>query len=222
MNPEFELDKSALRLLRAIYEKTKGRSRACRDVTELESGLTSEQARAAWRYLLGRELIERFSQDYAARLSVSGLEFIQNAPVPEPLIPQTPPPTLARKVLIVRGPDSGTREAVAKLVEKIGLQAVLVHEDTADTPKIMQQVESVGEVAYIVVLLTRDDLARIEVLMEMGYFIGRFGRVRICAFAMGSGAELPADLAGVALQSFDDEGNWRSALSRGLLAAGVT
>src|SRR6185369_10479000 len=48
----------AMKLLSAIYEKTGGRSRGVRDVTELETGLTAKAARDAWRDLLGQGLIE--------------------------------------------------------------------------------------------------------------------------------------------------------------------
>ena len=77
--PALPHDGAAMILLGAIYKKTGGRSRGVRDVAELETGLTAEEARAAWRELLGQGLIERFSQEYAARMSEKGIEVIRSA-----------------------------------------------------------------------------------------------------------------------------------------------
>src|SRR5579862_1038351 len=88
---------AAVRLLRAIFDKTGGRSRGVRDVAELETGLTGDEARAGWGDLLARGLIERFSTDYSARLSVEGIEFIESHPIEEATPSQSP----ARQVLIV-------------------------------------------------------------------------------------------------------------------------
>lgn len=76
---------AAIRLLDAIYRKTGGRSRGVRDVTQLETGLTAEQARAAWQELLSQGLIERFSLDYAARMSEKGVEFMSSGGAAEAL-----------------------------------------------------------------------------------------------------------------------------------------
>jgi hypothetical protein len=214
----------AMRLLRAIYEKTHGRGRAVRDVTELATDLTDDDAKAAWRVLLDLGLLERFSQDYVARISRAGVEFIDSGQL---LAEEA---ELTRKVFIVRGPDTEAREAVLRFVEEIGFRAVLL-QDQADPGKtIMEQVERLGDVYFAAVLLTPDDLGssagaaefrpRMNVLMELGYFLGRLGRGKVCAFAISSAMDLPSDLAGVALQPFDAFGGWKSALSRVLQAAG--
>jgi hypothetical protein len=226
------VQRSAMLLLRAIYEKTQGRSRAVRDVTELETGLTPEDSRSAWRDLLDRGLIERFSQDYAARLSVQGLDYIQSdpplpAPPPEPLPPQVP----LRKVFIVHGSDTGAREAVAQFVTEMGLEAVLLGEQADNGRTIMEQVEAHGEVGFAVILMTLEELGysggttelrpSMNVLMELGYFMGRFGRTKVRALVINSPMGIATDLAGVALDSLDASGEWRGTLRRELQAAGL-
>jgi predicted nucleotide-binding protein len=81
-----------------------------------------------------------------------------------------------------------------------------------------------------VVLLTPDDegcvkggtpvpRARQNVVLELGYFVGRLGRDRVCALKRGE-VEIPSDFGGVVYEPFDDAGGWRQALGRELQDAG--
>jgi predicted nucleotide-binding protein len=212
----------ATRLLRAIFQKTRGLDRAVRDVAELETGLTEEEARTAWRYLLSEGLIQRFSLEFAARLTARGVDAVENAE----LLSDIPPrPASARKVFIVHGSGSSAREVVARFVEEMELEPVLLHDPGAHGRTIMEQVEAHNDIAFAILLLTPEDLPqlqpRMEVLMELGYFMGRLGRARICALAVDNTFNLPADLAGVVLDPFDASETWKSALTRNLRAAGL-
>jgi len=73
------VQRNALRLLRAIYDETRDQSRPVDDVTELKTGLTAEESRAAWRYLRDKGLIQTFNLDYAARINGPGVDAIENA-----------------------------------------------------------------------------------------------------------------------------------------------
>jgi hypothetical protein len=214
-----------MRLLRAIYEKTGGRSRAVRDVAELETGLSAEAAQEAWRHLIGLGLIERFSQDYAARLSPNGMEFIEAGNLP----PETPDLPLSQRVVIVHGHGTGARDAVASFLEENSCEVCLVHEDATPGRTIMQQIEAHGDVAFAVVLLTPDALGaapgaseirpRMAVLMELGFLIGRLSQDNVCALAIDITTELPPDLAGVALESFDSS-DWKASLTSRISGTG--
>jgi predicted nucleotide-binding protein len=81
-----------------------------------------------------------------------------------------------------------------------------------------------------VVLLTPDDVgsvkdgtpeprARQNVLLELGYFIGRLGRDRVCALKRGQ-LEIPSDFAGVVWEAMDTAGGWKKSLCRELDAMG--
>lgn len=83
---------------------------------------------------------------------------------------------------------------------------------------------------FAVVLLTPDDegrpkggelepRARQNVLLELGYFIGRLGRAKVCALKRGE-LEIPSDFTGVVWEAMDDGGGWKQALGRELQAAG--
>lgn len=137
---------------------------------------------------------------------------------------------LSRKVFIVHGHDDGAREAVARFLEKIGFQAVILHEQANRGKTVIEKVEANGEVGFAVVLLTPDDegcarggqpvsRVRQNVLLELGYFIGRLGRDKVCALRRGD-PDIPSDFAGVVWEAMDESGGWRQNLARELEAAG--
>ncbi len=59
--------------------------------------------------------------------------------------------------------------------------------------------------------------ARQNVMLELGYFIGRLGRSNVCALTRGD-LELPSDFAGIVYQPMEDGG--RAAVARELADAG--
>ncbi|MDA8089955.1 MAG: nucleotide-binding protein [Nitrospiraceae bacterium] len=145
--------------------------------------------------------------------------------------PKTSAQTLSRKVFIVHGHDEGAREAVARFLEKIGFQAIILHEQPNQGRTVIEKVEAHGEVGFAIVLLTPDDEGckvgdkprlrpRQNTLLELGYFIGRLGRSKVCTLATSKTMELPTDFAGVVWENFDMSGAWKQALGRELKAAG--
>lgn len=137
---------------------------------------------------------------------------------------------LSRRVFIVHGHDEAARESVARFVEKIGFEPVILHEQASRNRTVIEKIEDNSDVGFAVVLLTPDDVGRSEsatelrprarqnVLLELGYFIGRLGRSNVCAFKRGD-IEIPSDYLGVVWVSLD-EGNWKQALGQELEAAG--
>lgn len=139
-------------------------------------------------------------------------------------------PPLSRKVFIVHGHDDGSREMVARFLERIGLEAIILHEQASQGRTVIEKVVAHGNVGFAVVLLTPDDegcakggepepRARQNVLLELGYFIGRLGRDKVCALKRGT-LEIPSDFAGVVWETMDSSGGWKQALARELVAAG--
>lgn len=137
---------------------------------------------------------------------------------------------ISKKVFIVHGHDDGAREAVARFLEKIGFNAIILHEQANQGRTVIEKVEAHGDVSFAVVLLTPDDegcvkggkpepRARQNVLLELGFFIGRLGRSKVCALKRGD-LEIPSDFAGVVWQTMDASNGWKTALGRELEAAG--
>ena len=196
------MNRQAKRLLKAIYEKTGGPARGVRDVAELETGLTPEQAKAAWQDLLDEEMITRFSQMYTARITQKGVETAKTLDIDRP------------RVVVAHGQDTAAPDAVALFLEGAGFEAVRLH-GTA----VIEQIEAQGELAFAIILLTEAQ-PPVSVLMELGYLMGRFGRSKVCALAMESATQLPGHLKGVPLELFDPADNWKVALAGHLQAAG--
>ncbi|MCA8263601.1 TIR domain-containing protein [Burkholderia multivorans] len=141
------------------------------------------------------------------------------------------PTELSRRVFIVHGHDEAARESVARFLEKIEFEPIILHEQASRNRTVMEKIEDNSEVGFAVVLLTPDDLgrgvsepdlrprARQNVLLELGYFIGRLGRDRVCALKRGD-IEIPSDYLGVVWVSIDESGGWKQALGKELQAAG--
>lgn len=141
------------------------------------------------------------------------------------------PRQLMRSVFIVHGHDEGAREMVARFLERIGFKAVILHEQANRGRTVIEKVEANSEVGFAIVLLTPDDegrkagdsdfepRARQNVLLELGYFIGRLGRENVCALKRGN-VEIPSDFAGIVWEDMDGSGGWRQGLGRELQAAG--
>jgi predicted nucleotide-binding protein len=135
----------------------------------------------------------------------------------------------SRRVFVVHGHDEAAREMVARFLEKIGFEAIILHEQANKGQTVIEKIERFSDVSFAVVLLTPDDegcakggvpepRARQNVLLELGYFIGKLGRENVCALKRGK-VEIPSDFAGIVWQPMEDSG-WKLALGRELQEAG--
>ncbi len=135
-----------------------------------------------------------------------------------------------RKVFIVHGRDDGPREAVARFLERLGFEPVILHEQANLSRTVIEKVEAHSDVGFAIVLLTPDDegnlvgeqprpRARQNVLLELGYFIGKLTRQRVCTLKVGD-LEIPSDWRGVIDEPLDTGGGWKQTLARELDAAG--
>jgi predicted nucleotide-binding protein len=139
--------------------------------------------------------------------------------------------TKTNKIFIVHGHNDHIKIDVARTLEKLGLQPIILSEQPNQGQTIIEKFELHSNVGFAVVLLTADDLGRIKtsdkdkyrarqnVIIEMGYFIGKLGRSNV--FPMyEDGVELPSDLHGVLYNSIDDAKTWKFKLVKELTAAG--
>ena len=147
--------------------------------------------------------------------------------------PQLPKKTVGNRVFLVHGHDEAARETVARFLEKIGLKPVILHEQASAGKTIIEKLECHSDVDFAVVLLTPDDLgaavatretlnprARQNVVLELGYFVGKLGRNRVCALHREP-LELPSDVLGVVYVPLDEGGGWRLLVARELRQAGI-
>lgn len=150
-----------------------------------------------------------------------------------PAPPAVAPVSHARKVFVVHGHDEAAREAMARFLEKIELEAIILQEQPDQGLTIIEKFETyAGQVGFAVVLLTPDDpggpasapapanRARQNVIFELGYFVGKLGRGRACLLRKGE-VEIPSDLYGVIYTEMDAAEGWKLKLVRELKAANL-
>ncbi len=141
--------------------------------------------------------------------------------------------TSLNKVFVVHGHDEYAREAVARFLEKLGLDVIVLHERPNEGRTIIEKIESNSDVAYSVVLLTGDDIgaakvekdnlqprARQNVILELGYFLAKLGRSHVSVLYQ-QGVELPSDFHGVLWIPFDKENGWQLRLAKELKQIGL-
>ncbi len=138
---------------------------------------------------------------------------------------------ISNEIFLVHGRDDAAKTEVARLIERAGLTAIILHEQPNGGRTIIQKFEDHGGAAgFAIVLLTPDDVggltdaalqprARQNVIGEMFWFAGRLGRERVCALKKGN-IELPTDFAGVGYVDMDETGAWKKDLLRELDHAG--
>ncbi len=133
-----------------------------------------------------------------------------------------------KKVFIVHGHDGELKEAVARTIEKQGIEAVILSEQTNTGRTIIEKFEAYSDVSGAICLFTADDTgkkkaakedlprARQNVVFETGYFMGKLGRDHVVILA-DKGVEIPSDLSGVV---YTDTNNWQLELLKELNAIG--
>jgi predicted nucleotide-binding protein len=199
---------------------------------------------AAKRFMgLGSNELNVFDQFAIQRGHLEGLiANIASAAVPQypgslgqQEVEATPIVSGTRKVFVVHGHDNEVKESVARFLEKLELQPVILHEQPNQGRTVIEKFEvSSSDVAFAIVLLTPDDVghaanvptelrtrARQNVILELGYFLGRLGRSRVCALHRG-GLELPSDFQGVVYIEFDGAGAWKTQLAQEFIEAKLT
>ncbi len=138
---------------------------------------------------------------------------------------------VGKKVFIVHGHDDAAREAVARIVSKLQLEPIILHEQPNKGATIIEKFEKHAHVGFAIILLTPDDegrtkgdkklseRARQNVILELGYFIGKLGREHVMVLRKGN-IEIPSDVFGVAYEPLDGGGAWQFKLGKELQAAG--
>lgn len=139
---------------------------------------------------------------------------------------------ISPRVFVVHGHNHGIKEAVARFLEKLGLVPVILHEKPNAGRTIIEKFSDYSDVHFSVGLLTADDegkvrgetnslrpRARQNVILELGYFLGKLGRSRVCAL-YESDVEIPSDYQGVLFVPLDPQNKWKFDLVQELKAAG--
>ena len=141
------------------------------------------------------------------------------------------------RIFVVHGHDDEMKQSVARTLEKLELEPIILHEQPDQSRTIIEKfLDNADGTSFAIVLLSPDDMAfqrneppdkarpraRQNVILELGFFIGRLGRERVVAIYREAGNfELPSDISGMLYKRYDgDSGNWRSELVKELKACG--
>lgn len=136
-------------------------------------------------------------------------------------------------IFIVHGHNIAVQQSVARTIERLGLNPIILHELPNAGKTIIEKFESNSKVGFAIILLTDDDegkskteielnnRARQNVVLELGYFIGKLGRDRVLPLH-SEGVELPSDIHGLLYVPIDKAETWKFALVRELKAAGYS
>lgn len=147
------------------------------------------------------------------------------------------------RVFVVHGRDSSARAKVSAFIESLGLEAVILDQQAFRFEAILDRFESYAKsVSYAIAILTPDDVgamqgdvigrtskgslvkelrgrARQNVIFELGYFIGKLTRNKVCALVDGD-VEIPSDLNGILYVSLSVR-NWRATVLNALRTTNI-
>jgi len=233
-----EINEIGERLIKARLIEWRGFSRMVLRLTragdELLNLLQDEGACESVRRQLESS---RFSIDLVelrGRLAAAKSSRARSPPQPPP-VPQA---TSSRKIFLVHGRDLAARERVTSFLEKMGMDLVILDEQHNAGKTVIEKFEDNSDVHFAVVLLTGDDVggiqtgydvqgiqsrelrlrARQNVIFELGFFMGRLKRDRVCAIRSGE-VELPSDIGGMVWLALDSP-RWKKELATELEKAG--
>ncbi len=134
------------------------------------------------------------------------------------------------KIFIVHGHDDSAKLEVARFIEKIGFEPIILHEQASKSKTIIEKIEAYSDVGFGVVIYSPCDVggknldppelsgrARQNVVFEHGFLIGKLGRSKVCPLVKGN-VETPNDISGIVYTSMDSS-NWQIELAKELRAA---
>lgn len=136
----------------------------------------------------------------------------------------------SNKVFVVYGHDRLMKLEVENFLRsRLKLDVVVLDELPNGGRTIIEKFEHYSkDCAFVVILMSPDDNAEVDgqifkrarqnVVLELGYFMAKLGRKKVCALVRGD-IEKPSDISGILHLSYDDE--WKFELLTELKDAGV-
>lgn len=163
---------------------------------------------------------------------------VLNGEFEEHTVPATPPEkssvesgAKSNRVFVVHGHDELLKTKTARFIEKLGYEAIILHEQASRGKTIIEKIEECTDVGFAIVLYSPDDRgntaakaengellprARQNVIFEHGYLIAKLSRAHVVPLVSGE-VELPSDISGVV---YVDDTNWQVEIAKEMKAAG--
>lgn len=127
-----------------------------------------------------------------------------------------------QKAFIVHGHDNHMKQELEIFLHGINIEPIVLHRQADEGLTIIEKFEKHSDVQYAFVLLTPDDIgipinkfdekspltnyefrARQNVIFELGYFIGKLGRGKVCTLYK-EGITLPSDIQGLVYKKINE------------------
>jgi len=185
--------------------------------------------------------VEKISQDELRISFTQSLldavedNFSELEPVLEKGLTVTPKKDYSSRVFVVHGHDNEIKQSVARVLEKLGLEVIILHEQPNKGRTVIEKFIDYSDVGFAIVLLTPDDVAypkslspddakfraRQNVILELGYFLGKLERNRVFVlYREQENFEIPSDYTGVLYTAYDPANRWQIDMARELQEAG--
>ena len=136
------------------------------------------------------------------------------------------------KVFIVHGHDDLAKTEVARFIEKLNFEAIILHEQASSGKTIIEKIEEHSNVGFGIILYTPCDVgstkddkenlkfrARQNVVFEHGYLMSKIGRNNVCALVKDK-VETPNDISGVVYVPMDYHKAWQIAIAKEMRNSG--
>lgn len=136
------------------------------------------------------------------------------------------------QVFVVHGHNEEAKIKVARFIEKLGFESIILHEQASSGNTIIEKIENYSNVGFAIVLYTACDIggkktltpelkarARQNVVFEHGFLIGKLGRNNVCALVQGE-LELPNDISGVVYTPMESTDAWHLQLAKEMKKSG--
>ncbi|MCD4772131.1 MAG: nucleotide-binding protein [Bacteroidales bacterium] len=131
-------------------------------------------------------------------------------------------------VFIIHGHDEEMKRNVQLFLNRANLKDIVLHEQPDKNRTVIEKLIEEGATAsYVIALLSPDDVqgdgtfrARQNVILEIGFFIGKLGRKKVRILRRGN-TIIPSDLQGILYDNYDKDGAWRMKLSKEIKSVGI-
>ncbi|MBS9525667.1 nucleotide-binding protein [Litoribacter alkaliphilus] len=145
-----------------------------------------------------------------------------------PEIEAKPKKVSGNTVFIIHGHDELLKTEVQLLLHRAGVNNIVLHELADKGRNIIEKlIEETDSANYAIALLSPDDVlnngtkrARQNVILEIGYFLGKLGKSRVRLLKKGE-VEIPTDLSGILYQNYDESGSWEIKICKELQSVGI-
>lgn len=137
-----------------------------------------------------------------------------------------------KKVFVVHGHNLEIKYDVARTLEQLGLEPIILHEQPNKGRTLIKKFTDYSDVDFAIVIISADDYgysknnkpsekkfrARQNVVFELGFFIAKLGFEKVFPLVENLSIEKPGDFDGVMYVSYNAE--WKQKLVQELKAVG--